>query len=107
MANKKTLKEEVLDTTTQDFEIEVSEPVALKRELPLVVKPTGGSWANEAQAQYARTLNGYAVKNPDKWAKKKDVLIAQLKELATNPDRLFYFEGGENPNIQYTNKSLQ
>lgn len=84
------------ETTTEDEqEIEVNDPMDLRPvELPLVIKlPKGASLAQEA---YAKTLNGYAYKNPKKWAEKKDDkvidgkvvkgLISKLKDLKNAPD---------------------
>lgn len=61
--------------------IEVGEPMDLRpKNLPLVVKLPPG--ASSAQVEYAKILNGYAYQNPEKWAKKKDLLIARLRSLA-------------------------
>lgn len=76
-------------------EIEVSDPMDLRpKELPLVVKLPKN--ASKAQEVFAKTLNGYAYKNPKKWADKKDDkivngklvkgLITKLKELKDAPD---------------------
>lgn len=76
--------------------IEVNDPMDLRpTELPLVIKLPAG--ANAAQVAYAKTLNGYAYKNPEKWAEKKNDqilpngavikgLITRLKELKNAPD---------------------
>lgn len=104
-------------------DIEVSDPMILRPvDLPLVVKPAaGGEWANEAQAEYAKMLNAYAYKNPEKWNKnrldlsnkeiprsaKKYTLIANLQELASNPGKLALLKGSENPNVAYKNKLIQ
>jgi hypothetical protein len=71
----------------QDFIVE--DPQLLRPvELPLVVKPLNGKeWATKAQAEFARTLNGYAYKNPEKWAVKKDALLKELKALELVKDR--------------------
>lgn len=65
--------------------ISVGDPQKLRpTELPLVVKlPTD---ASAAQIAFAKTLNGYAYQNPQKWAQKKDALIAKLKALKHAPD---------------------
>lgn len=89
--------EEVLETVVESNEqdIEVNDPMLLRpTELPLVVKLPAG--ASKAQIAYAKTLNGYAYKNPTKWAEKKDDhivngalvkgLIKKLKELKNAPD---------------------
>lgn len=61
-------------------EIIVKDPLVLRPvELPLVVTLPEG--ASKAQIEYAKILNGYAYKNPAKWALKKDVLISKLKDL--------------------------
>lgn len=71
-------------------EVEVGEaPMLEKRELPLIVKPTDpNGWKNDEQARYAAILNGYAYRNPKKWAKKKGMLIARLIEIGNDPDAL-------------------
>lgn len=86
---------EVVDTEVKAVNnIIVEDPLVLRpKELPLVVKPESGSWANEAQAEFARVLNGYAYKNTAKWEKKKAVLLKQLAELATNPEKIFVLKG--------------
>jgi hypothetical protein len=77
------------------FEVEVNDPEVLKPvELPLVIKPADGAeWQNEAQAEYARYLNAYAYKNPKKFATKKVVLIARLKEIGADPSKLHVYKG--------------
>lgn len=75
--------------------IEVNDPMDLRpTELPLVVKLPAD--ASLAQIAYAKTLNGYAYKNPDKWAEKKEDkivngvlvkgLISRLKDLKNAPN---------------------
>lgn len=75
--------------------IVVNEPMDLRpTELPLVIKLPAD--ASLAQIAYAKTLNGYAYKNPTKWAEKKDDkyvngtlvkgLITRLKEMKNAPD---------------------
>jgi hypothetical protein len=72
----------------------VGDPEILRpRELPLVVKPEGGKWKNEAQEKFAKTLNAYAYKNTVKWEKKKLVLIKQLVELGDDPSKLAVLTG--------------
>ena len=75
----------------KEQDIEVSDPLQLRpKELPLVIK---GDWVNEEQAEYAKTLNAYAYKNPTKWAKKKDVLIKKLRALADEPENIKALRG--------------
>lgn len=65
--------------------IEIGSPLDIRpKSLPLVVKLPAD--ASLAQIQYAKTLNGYAYKNPEKWEKKKDVLIKHLLLLKDAPD---------------------
>ncbi len=72
----------------------VEDPLILRpKTLPLVIKPESGAWANEAQAEFAAVLNGYAYKNTAKWNKKKDVLLKQLAELADTPEKIFALKG--------------
>jgi len=89
--------------------IEVGDPQILRpKELPLVVKPAdGGEWKNEAQAKFAKVINAYAYKNPEKWATKKGVLLKQLAELGTNPGLLYILEGGGDQNLQFKNKIIE
>jgi hypothetical protein len=76
-------------------DIVVANPMDLRpKELPLVVTLPEG--ASKAQIAYAKTLNGYAYKNPTKWAEKKDDkvingvkvkgLISKLRDLKDAPD---------------------
>jgi hypothetical protein len=61
--------------------IEVGDPMDLRpKKLPLVVKLPAN--ASSAQKEYAKILNGYAYQNPEKWAKKKGVLLKRLELLA-------------------------
>lgn len=91
----------------------VGDPVLLRPvELPLVVKlPEGESWANPQQEEYSKTLNAYAYKNAKKWAKKKGVLLARLKELAENPEKLQVFKGEpdleDSGKVSYKNKLIE
>lgn len=72
----------------------VEDPLILRpKALPLVIKPESGAWANEAQAEFAAVLNGYAYKNTAKWEKKKAKLLEQLASLATNPEKIFALKG--------------
>tara|TARA_R110000868_G_scaffold387646_1_gene656283 strand:+ start:7027 stop:7383 length:357 start_codon:yes stop_codon:yes gene_type:complete len=93
--------EEVIETkavkaTVEDDSqgIEVGTPMDLRpTELPLVIKLPAD--ASEAQIAYAKTLNGYAYKNPTKFEEKKNDrivngtlvkgLITKLKELKNAP----------------------
>lgn len=100
-------------TSIEAEDIEVGDPQVLRPvELPLVVKPTdGGAWSNDNQAEYAATLNGYAYKNPAKWAKKKSKLIANLVAIGKDPSLLFpikgQIEGQENQKLEFKNKLMQ
>jgi hypothetical protein len=82
--------------------IKVSDPLVLKPvELPLVIEPAdGGVWANAAQTEYAAVLNAYAYSNPAKWAVKKDVLIAQLDDLAKHPAKIVLYRGNDRVQIK-------
>lgn len=90
-------EEEVKETPKVDDSqgIEINDPMDLRpTELPLVIKLPAD--ASKAQIAYAKTLNGYAYKNPDKWADKKNDkivngvlvkgLISKLKDLKNAPD---------------------
>jgi hypothetical protein len=98
-------------TEKKSIEFEVADPQELRpKELPLVIKPVGGKWANDAQAEFAKVLNGYAYKNPEKWATKKVALLAQLKELETNPALLNILSGnfdGSMAKVGYKNKLIE
>lgn len=94
---------------SKGVEIEVGEPLELKpKELPLVVKPKGGDWANEAQAEFARTLNGYAYRNPEKWDAKKEKLLKQLETLGKDPSQYQAITGTVlgDTSLSYTNKLI-
>ena len=94
-----------------EYDFEVSEPLIIKpQDLPLVVTPsTGKTWVNEAQAEYAKTLNGYAYKNPKKWASKKGKLLKSLTRLATEPSYINFLRGAEDDNVKltYSNKLME
>lgn len=97
-------KEEASDDIT------VADPEILRpKELPLVVTPGSKGWANEAQAEYARTLNAYAYTNPEKFKAKKDKLIKNLRALAENPGLLSVYQGGgsEAQKLSYKNHITQ
>lgn len=86
----------------QEFSVE--DPTELRpKELPLVVKPTNGDWKNEAQAEYAKTLNAYAYKNPEKWQEKKAELLKQLSNLGTNPADITKLRGNDT-RLAYSNE---
>lgn len=92
-------------------EIEVGDPQLLRpADLPLVIKPAGGgSWKNDEQAAYAATLNAAAYSFPQRWAEVKDVEVARLKEIGTNPDRYYFYTGtqkGATGVVSYKNKLL-
>lgn len=101
---KKVISEEVAtvvnvapEVDTQD-DIIVRDPMVLRPvELPLVV--TLPEDASKAQVEYAKTLNAYAYQNPEKWAIKKDVLIAKLKALKNAPDPV-------KSNLSYGSKNI-
>lgn len=104
----KQAEKEAAKVDTSVAGIEVGDPLLLRPvELPLVVKPSdGGEWGNEAQAQYAKILNGYAYKNPEKWRRKKAKLVKNLSDLAENPDLLGALIGGGQGNLSYNNKLI-
>lgn len=96
--SKKVEKEEKVEKASD--EIEVGDPQVLRpKELPLVVKLPAS--ASKAQIKFAKVLNAYAYKNPEKWAVKKESLIAELKDLKNAPDPI-EVEGG----LKYGNKLL-
>src|SRR5581483_5075741 len=72
------------DPIPDQGEIIVKDPVNLVRDLPLVV--TLPDDASKAQIAFAKLLNAYAYQNPEKWAVRKDGLIAELKALKNAPD---------------------
>ncbi len=102
----KEAEKEVAKAESTDFIVE--DPQILRpKELPLVIKPAKGTdWANPQQAAFAATLNGYAYKNPEKWASKKTALLAQLKELGTNPGLIQRLQGVD-MNLKFSNKLVQ
>jgi len=93
-------------------DIEIGSPEIYRpKELPFIVKKKGG-WDNEAQEKYAGVLNAYAYKNPDKFEKKKGILVAQLEEIGKDPDAIFNYNGiakGEQPpgELTYKNKLVE
>lgn len=114
MAAKKTAKKvdagipaEAIEQVAVKEEFSVSDPLELRpKELELIIKPTSGSWKNEAQAEFAATLNGYAYKNPTKWATKKDVLLKQLTELGGNPELIVALRGNTTK-VSYSNENMK
>lgn len=86
----------------------IGEPEELRPvELPLVVKlPDGKEWENTEQAAYAKTLNGYAYKNPKKWAAKKEALLARLVEIGKDPS-LYRVYAAVPENLSYKNKLIE
>jgi hypothetical protein len=108
---KALLPKETKETDASGFI--VGDPQVLRPvELPLVVKmPEGQSWANPQQEEYSKTLNAYAYQNSNKWAKKKGVLLARLKELAENPEKLQVFKGEpdleDGGKVSYKNKLIE
>ena len=101
----------VEEKVTSTYSFDVAEPQIVRpQDLPLVVTPPKGKeWANDAQAEFARTVNAYAYKNPKKWATKKDALLKSLNDLATNPDLINTLRGAEDENtrLTYSNKLMQ
>lgn len=97
--------------TKPEYDFEVSAPQIIKpQDLPLVVKPGAGKeWANAEQAEYAKTLNGYAYKNPNKWEGKKGKLLKNLSRLATEPSYINFLRGSvdENTRLTYSNKLME
>lgn len=88
--------------------LEVGDPVLLRPvSLPLVVKPAKGTdWKNDEQRQYAGYLNGYAYKNPKKWAKKRAVLLKRLVEIGNDPDALYIYTGNMD-GLEFKNRLTQ
>jgi len=97
---------EVVEETSDDFQVD--DPQVLRpKDLPLVVKPAKGKeWKNEAQAEYARILNGYAYSNSDKWSKKKESLLKRLKEIGDTPEAISKYRG-QVANVAFKNELLQ
>ncbi len=79
---KKDLEKLVEETSD---EIIVRDPLILRPvDLPLVIELPAS--ASKAQVEFAKVLNAYAYKNPEKWAIKKDKLLAELKAKKNAPD---------------------
>ncbi len=104
------LKDEVKEKPKKVGGVVVGDPELLRpTELPLVVKPESGEWENTEQAEFAKTLNGYAYKNSKKWKERKDVLVKQLIEIGKNPDLYYVLSGkrkGEPGKLTFSNKLL-
>lgn len=95
---KKGVEDEIIINTPQDLRPEA---------LPLVVTPAKGkNWKNKEQEEYAMVINGYAYKNPTKFKQKKDKLIANLKELETNPTLIYSLRGlnEDEKKLRFSNK---
>lgn len=75
-------------------DITVNDPQLLRPvELPLVITPTSGAWANDEQTEYAKILNAAAYANPERWALDRDVEVARLKEIGANPSAYYKYTG--------------
>jgi len=105
------VEETVVETPVEETaEFTVSDPSIVRpKELPLIITPNSGKWANSAQAEFAQTLNGYAYKNPEKWELKKDALLKQLSELGKNPSALNVItgNGATSGKLKYGNQLIQ
>lgn len=100
--------EEKAAAKASEYSFDVGDPKELVPvERPLVITPRDGSWANDAQAEYARTLNGYAYKNTAKWEKKKKALLAQLERLADHPEELLRINGNPDASrVEFRNTAI-
>ncbi len=97
--------EETVEQDTSD--IEVNDPQVLRpKDLPLVIKSKSGKWKNEEQAEYARYLNAYAYKNPEKFATKKKALIEKLAEIGENGSTIYKYKGNEGK-LSFKNKLIE
>lgn len=123
-AEAKALADAEKKAKADDFEIEVGDPEVMRpKVLPLIVKPKGGKWQNEEQAEFAKIVNAYAYKNPDKWnndlldekgvvipkSAKKYTLVKQLEEIGKHPVVLHRLQGtsaDDKGNIKYSNKLM-
>ncbi len=120
LAEKEAAKDQEEQESSDEFI--VGDPQVLRPvELPLVIKlPEGKSWKNKEQEEYARTLNGYAYKNPSKWHQKKNDTIAngmviarglltKLREIGEDPSKLNMYKGVQEDkgNLQFNNKLIQ
>jgi hypothetical protein len=108
---KKIAEVKVEEIVTNEYSFDVAEPQIVRpQDLPLVVTPPQGkSWANEAQAEFARTVNAYAYRNPQKWEGKKAELLKKLQELGNNPSFINQLRGAESENtrLTYSNKLME
>lgn len=78
-------KEKIEKVEEVSDEIIVRDPLVLRPvDLPLVIELPAS--ASKAQVEFAKVLNAYAYKNPEKWAVKKDKLLAELKAKKNSPD---------------------
>ncbi len=104
---KKELGEEKVNGAT-DFII--GDPLQIRPvDLPLVIKlAEGQSYKNPEQQLYANVLNAYAYKNPTKWATRKDVEIARLREIGDDVSKYYLYTGTQpgEQNISYKNKLI-
>lgn len=92
------------ETVVSDASFVIQDPEILRpKELPFIIKPKDGIWKNQEQAKFAAILNAYAYKNPAKWHTKKDILLAQLSEIGTNPS-VFGMYSGRNTNLEFKNQ---
>lgn len=92
----------VEETVEESDEIVVKDPEILRpRVLPLVIELPKS--ASKAQIEFAKVLNGYAYKNPNKWKVKQAKLIAELKALKNAPDPT-EIPGGK---LSYSSKLFQ
>ncbi len=87
------------EAKVEDDGIVVKDPVNLRQEVPLVVTLPEG--ASQAQVEFAKILNGFAVSQPEKWLIEKNDrdhvdefgnktvikgLLTKLRELKNAPD---------------------
>ncbi len=98
--------ENVIANKEVKSEFKVKDPQELRpKELPLVISPSSGGWKNDEQAEYAKYLNGYAYKNPAKWATKKETLLERLSEIGSNPDAIIKYRGAVNK-VSFKNQMI-
>lgn len=96
------------DDSEQLHGFTVRDPLKLRPvELPLVIETPKGGWKNEAQAEYAATLNGYAYKNERKWKKKRAKLLKNLADIGEDPELLLVLRGGEDGGLGFKNHVTQ
>lgn len=107
MSSNKEKKTKETKKKSKGLGFSVSDPeVHRPKELPFILKPDGGKWANDAQEEYARTLNAYAYANPEKWAVKKDELLKNLQNLEKNPGDIVLYRGNRQ-RVAYKNKLVE